>query len=134
MVTRSPWARRAVTRESAGLASKSTTRSPRASNRSARALPMRPVPPCMRVVTGRGAPRSPRHEVLLDPASAAARLDLDEAVLLLAHEDELFAPLQHGHRIGLVGRPRVKAHIGDLRAQHVAILEDVAGLCQRRCL
>ena len=39
-------------------------------------------------------PRLARHQHLLHPATTAARLDLQVAALLLAHEDHLFALAQ----------------------------------------
>src|SRR5262244_3557161 len=67
---------------------------------------------------------------LLHPAAALGRLDLHEAILLLAHEDQLLALGQRGHRRGLVGRLSEELDVADLRAKDVAFVEDRA--CLRR--
>src|SRR6266852_4712412 len=69
-----------------------------------------------------------RDEDFLDPAAALAGLHAHEAVLLLAHEDQLFAAGQRGDRGRLVGRLGEEPDVGDLRPQHVAFVEDRAGL------
>src|SRR5882724_1216062 len=72
--------------------------------------------------------RSAREQDLLHPAAALARLHLEEAILFLAEEDHLFPLAEGGHDLARVRRLRHDPHIADLGPEHVALVEDGAGL------
>src|SRR5262249_26422373 len=95
----------------------------------ARALPAQPNP---RGRFGRGASPPPSvlacDQDLLHPAAALARLDLEEAVLLLAEEEHLLAFAEGGDDLAGFGRLGHDLHVPDLGMEHVALVEDRAAL------
>src|SRR5262249_20147984 len=65
---------------------------------------------------------------LLHPAAALARLDLDEALLLLAQVDHLLALRERRDDLPGVRRGGHDTDVADLRPQDVALVEDRSGL------